>query len=60
MLILATGSALLTFQMEGRAQSLKEKDLKNALPEGIDYTYRFSVYGHLFNWTAGIELHYRF
>ena len=42
------------------SKELSEKDLKNAFPDGIDYTYRFSVYGHLFNWTAGVELHYRF
>ena len=42
------------------SRELTEKDLQNALPSDIDYTYRFSVYGHLFNWNAGLELHYRF
>lgn len=43
-----------------RSRELTEKDLQNSLPDYADYTYRFSVRGHLFNWTAGLEVHYRF
>ena len=46
--------------LQFRSKELTEDDLKNALPADIDYTYRLSVLGHVFNWSAGVEIHYRF
>jgi len=43
-----------------RSKEFTEKDLQNALPENIDYNYRFTVLGHLINWSVGLEFHYRF
>jgi hypothetical protein len=46
--------------LQFRSKGLTEKDLQNALPDNLDYTYQFSVLGHVYNWSAGVEIHYRF
>lgn len=41
-----------------RSKEITKSDLDESFPK--DYIYKFSVLGHLYNWTASLELHYRF
>ena len=43
-----------------RSKELTTKNLQKSVIDTADYIYRLSVLGNLFNWTAGVELHYRF